>query len=126
MTEFFVSLCFENIFKKHQFFVGENLYEYPAIHNVLYPNEKWFTIQMIGPFSTYDEASRIYCRWNVPGKKRGELLTIGLQIKDKYKLQMWTDHTPTTPLAIKENEYIMPPLTVKIVKTVLLDKIKKC
>jgi hypothetical protein len=94
--------------------VGENVYEYPNIYNILHPNEFWFTIQMLGPFKTMADAWHVYYLWNVPNTSRGELLTLGLELMQTYKLSMWSDFEPK-----KLDHESFQPLTVKIVKNVL-------
>ena len=116
---YYVCLCFEDSLKTYQFFVGTTPYHYPAIQNVLYKDQKWFVIQMLGPLPTEQDANRLYQRWHKPNVNRGYLLTIGLELMQEYNLQMWSEDNPENPLRIQEKKDILPPLTVHMVKTLL-------
>lgn len=96
----YIALLFLDSGKEHKFIVHSQPH--------LKVEENWTLIQLIGPFFKQREAFGVYNEWTRNKKcERGYLLTIGLELCEKYGLKMWTE---------PENKVKRVPITIKMVK----------
>lgn len=110
---YYVALCFNLRDDEYVFIVDKKAYQYAPIQNVL-QQMRWYTAQMLGPFTTHEEACTVYNLWEKNGAKLHEkLLLCGFWLKEMKGVDMWCDD-PKNILTISSKRE--KPMIVKELK----------